>query len=78
VLTRIKMPKLAETTDTVVIDEWLVAVDDHVSVGQVLASVATDKVNVELPSPVAGTIRNFLVEAGDDVKTGDQICVIEN
>ncbi len=72
------MPKLAETTDTVVIDEWLVAVGDPVAEGQVLASVATDKVNVELPSPSAGTVRELLAEPGEDVHTGDEICVIEN
>ncbi len=71
------MPKLAETTDVVVIEEWMVAPGDTVSVEQSLASVETDKVNVDLPSPVAGVLREILVAEGDEVRTGDPVCTIE-
>lgn len=76
-LARIKMPKVAETTDTVLIEEWLVAIGDQVAVDQALASVETDKVTVELPSPVDGRIVELLIDAGEEVRTGEQICVIE-
>ncbi len=76
-LVKVKMPKLAETTDVVVIEEWMVAPGDTVSVEQSLASVETDKVNVDLPSPVAGVLREILVAEGDEVRTGDPVCTIE-
>ena len=76
-IVKVKMPKLAETTDVVVIEDWMVVVGEVVSVDQTLASIETDKVTVDLPSPVAGVLREILVAAGDEVRTGDQVCTIE-
>lgn len=76
-LTEVTVPKLAETTDVLVLDQWLVAVGDRVEVDQTLASIETDKVTVDLPSPVAGTITGFLVEPDSEVRTGDAVCTIE-
>lgn len=75
--TTVTLPKLAETTDVIVIDEWLVAAGDSVVEGQALANVETDKAVVELPSPLAGTIAELLVPQGEEASTGDDICVIE-
>lgn len=75
--TTIKMPKLGETVDEVVIIEWVKSEGDRVEVGDVLVNVETDKVDTELPSPVAGTLVTKLVAEGDDVATGDPVCVIE-
>lgn len=75
-LSRVKMPKLAETTDVVVVERWLVEVGDEIEAGDGLASVETDKVTVEVPSPVSGRIVELLVEADDEVRTGDPICTI--
>jgi pyruvate/2-oxoglutarate dehydrogenase complex dihydrolipoamide acyltransferase (E2) component len=77
-LHKIRLPKLAETTDVVVIDEWLVKVGDSVAVDQALASVETDKVTVELPTPVAGTVRELLIPANEEARTGDYVCTIES
>ena len=49
--TAVKLPKLAETTDMIVVEEWLVAEGDTVAEGQALASVETDKALVECPAP---------------------------
>lgn len=76
-LVRVKLPKLAETSDVVVVEAWLVAVGEQVGADQPLASMETDKVTVEVPSPVAGTVTELLVDDGDEVNTGDPICVIE-
>lgn len=76
-LSKIKLPKIAETTDVMVIEEWLVSVGDDVTVDQVLASIETDKVTVDLPSPVAGRFHEILVAEGEEARTGDHICVIE-
>ena len=75
--TTIKMPKLGETVDEVVIIEWVKSEGDRVEVGDVLVNVETDKVDTELPSPVAGTLVSKLVSEGDDVATGAPVCVIE-
>lgn len=75
--TTIKMPKLGETVDEVVIIEWVKSEGDRVEVGDVLVNVETDKVDTELPSPVAGTLLTQLVAVGDDVATGAPVCVIE-
>jgi pyruvate dehydrogenase E2 component (dihydrolipoamide acetyltransferase) len=76
--TAVKLPKLAETTDVIVVEEWLVAEGDTVAEGQALASVETDKALVEMPSPLAGTVAKLLVPAGEEATTGDDICIIEH
>ncbi|MFC4948854.1 biotin/lipoyl-containing protein [Pseudonocardia sp. GCM10023141] len=76
-LHHVPMPKLGETTDVVVIDEWLVAVGDTVHSGQAIVNAETDKVTAEVVSPVTGVVGELLVEVGDEVSTGHHICVIE-
>ena len=73
----VRMPRLGETTDEVVLLEWLVEVGSQVDEGTELALVETDKVETEGPSPVAGTIAELTVPEDADVNTGDLICVIE-
>lgn len=73
----VRMPRLGETTDEVVLLEWLVEVGSQVEEGTELALVETDKVETEVPSPVAGTIAELTVPEDADVNTGDVICVIE-
>jgi pyruvate/2-oxoglutarate dehydrogenase complex dihydrolipoamide acyltransferase (E2) component len=72
----VRLPKLGETSDTVVIQQWLVGVGDRVEAGQPLVSVETDKVTAEVPAPVTGEITDILVHPDDEVRTGDHICVI--
>jgi len=72
----VRLPKLGETADDVVIQEWLVRVGDSVEAGQPLVSVETDKVTTEVPAPVSGVIAEILVQPDDEARTGDHICVI--
>jgi len=74
----VKLPRLSETVDEMVILEWLVAVGTQVAEGQPLVSVETDKVTVEMPSPVTGVLVEQLVAADDEVTTGAFIAVIES
>lgn len=74
---KVKLPRLADTTDDFVIVSWEVEVGSSIQQGDVLATVETDKTEMELPSPVSGTVVELLVEKGGDVHTGDPICVIE-
>ncbi len=74
----IKLPKLGETADSVVIEEWLVDVGDNVEAGQPLLTVETAKVTAEVPSPLSGVVSGLLVEPGDEVAAGGVICVVEH
>ena len=73
----VKMPRLGETVDEVVLLEWLVEVGDQVEEGAELVLVETDKVETEVPSPVAGTVAELTVPEDVEVNTGEVICVIE-
>src|SRR5690349_7679060 len=53
--------------------EWAVKVGDAVDDGQTVVEISTDKVDMELPAPSAGTITEILVEEGDTVTVGQVI-----
>lgn len=74
---KIKMPKVADSVDEVVILEWLTEVGSIIEAGQPLVQVETDKVDMEVPSPVSGTLIETLVSSDDEVSTGTPICIIE-
>ncbi len=74
----VKLPKLGDTANEVLVLEWTVAVGDAVSVGDVLMRVETDKVEADVPSPVAGTVAELRVEVEEEVAVGTAICVIES
>ena len=74
----VKLPKLSETVDEMIVLEWLVAIGTQVAEGQPLVSVETDKVTVDMPSPVAGVLVEQLVKPDDEVTTGATIAVIES
>ncbi|MCY3805778.1 MAG: hypothetical protein OXG91_04685 [bacterium] len=74
----VKLPKLGDTANEVLVLEWNVAVGDAVSEGDVLMRVETDKVEADVPSPVAGTVAELRVEVEDEVEVGSAICVIES
>jgi pyruvate/2-oxoglutarate dehydrogenase complex dihydrolipoamide acyltransferase (E2) component len=71
------MPKVADSVDTVTVIEWVKKEDDSIAAGEILLHVETDKAVVEVPCPVAGVIRQLLVELDADVTTGTPIAVIE-
>ena len=73
----VKMPKLGETVDEVLVLEWTVSVGDVVAAGDSLMTVETDKVEAELPSPVSGTVVELLGEIDDEVSVGTPVCTID-
>jgi len=73
----LKMPKVGDAVDEVVITEIRAKVGDTVAEGQTLFVVETDKTQVEVPAPFAGTVREVLIAVNDDVKTGAATVVIE-
>ena len=74
---KIKMTKVGDSVDEVVILEWLTEVGSIIEAGQPLVQVETDKVDMEVPSPVSGTLIEMLVSSDDEVSTGTPICIIE-
>ncbi|OGA62876.1 MAG: hypothetical protein A3F77_11805 [Betaproteobacteria bacterium RIFCSPLOWO2_12_FULL_67_28] len=76
-MTAVLMPKVGDMTAKVVMIEWHVSVGDRVAVGDVLATVETDKVEADLPAPVAGVVTHLAVAPDDEVAVGAGICEIE-
>ncbi|MDQ4128163.1 MAG: 2-oxo acid dehydrogenase subunit E2 [Actinomycetota bacterium] len=70
------MPQLGESVTEGTITRWLKAEGDEVAMDEPLAEVDTDKVNAELPSPVAGTIQKLLVSEGTTVDVGIEIALV--
>src|SRR5919206_2125017 len=71
--TSINMPQLGESVAEGTIGRWLKQPGDQVARDEPLAEIITDKVNAELPSPVAGRVEALLVEEGDTVGVGTEI-----
>jgi 2-oxoglutarate dehydrogenase E2 component (dihydrolipoamide succinyltransferase) len=67
---QIKVPALGESVTEATVAKWLKAVGDAVAVDEPLVELETDKVTVEVPAPVAGTLAEIAVENGADVAVG--------
>jgi 2-oxoisovalerate dehydrogenase E2 component (dihydrolipoyl transacylase) len=72
----VTMPQLGESVTEGTITRWLKAEGEEVEIDEPLAEVDTDKVNAELPSPVAGKIEKFLVSEGTTVEVGTEIVLV--
>jgi pyruvate/2-oxoglutarate dehydrogenase complex dihydrolipoamide acyltransferase (E2) component len=73
----VKMPRVADSVDTVTVVEWEKSVGQIVATGETLLRVETDKAIVEVPSPIAGTVLALLVTSDADITTGTPIATIE-
>ena len=71
--TTVTMPQLGESVTEGTITRWLKAEGEEIEKDEPLCEVDTDKVNTELPSPVAGRIEKFLVSEGTTVDVGTEI-----
>jgi pyruvate dehydrogenase E2 component (dihydrolipoamide acetyltransferase) len=77
-LADITMPQLGETVTEGTITKWHKQVGDAVAEDDVLFEVSTDKVDSEVPSPVAGVLAEILVPEGDTVDVGTRLAVISD
>lgn len=75
--TEIKMPQLGESVHEGTLGRWLKRPGDPVAKYEPLVEVITDKVNVEMPSPAAGVLREILVQEGETVRAGSVIALVE-
>ena len=75
--TEVKVPTLGESVSEATIGEWLKKPGEAVALDEPIASLETDKVAVEVPSPVAGVMGQYLAQVGDNVAVGAVIATIE-
>src|SRR5258708_33601128 len=73
----LKMPKLGESVTEGTIGKWLKQPGEKVEKYDLLVEVQTDKVNTEIPSPVAGTLKAVNVKEGDTVPIGAPLATFD-
>ncbi len=74
----VTMPALGESVSEGTVTRWLKSEGDHVNVDEPLLEVSTDKVDTEIPSPVAGTLTKIVVQIDQTVPVGAELAVIED
>lgn len=72
----VKLPALGESVTEGTVTRWLKKVGDNIAVDEPLVEVSTDKVDTEIPSPVAGVIEQILVQEDETVEVGAVLAVI--
>ncbi|GAO28779.1 dihydrolipoamide acetyltransferase family protein [Geofilum rubicundum] len=72
----ILMPKMGESVEEATITKWFVKAGDTVEEDQVLLEIATDKVDSEIPSPVAGVVKEIKFETDALVPVGEIVAII--
>jgi pyruvate dehydrogenase E2 component (dihydrolipoamide acetyltransferase) len=70
------LPALGESVTEGTVTRWLKKVGDNVNVDEPLVEVSTDKVDTEIPSPVAGVIEQILVQEDETVQVGAVLVII--
>lgn len=73
----IKIPSVGESVSEVTIGKWLKQDGDEVGKDEIVLSLETDKVNVEVTSPVAGVLRNLKRKEGDTAKIDEVVAEVE-
>jgi 2-oxoglutarate dehydrogenase E2 component (dihydrolipoamide succinyltransferase) len=72
----VNLPALGESVTEGTVTRWLKNVGDHVEVDEPLVEVSTDKVDTEIPSPIAGVIEEILVQEDETVEVGTALVTI--
>src|SRR6185369_7214240 len=73
----LKVPPVGESITEVQIGDWLKAEGDSVSRDEIIVKIETDKVTVDLPAPVAGTITQIKAKKGAVAQVGEVIGYME-
>lgn len=66
----VTLPALGESVTEGTVTRWLKAVGDSVAVDEPLVEISTDKVDTEIPSPIAGVVQEILVQEDETVEVG--------
>ena len=75
---RLTMPALGESVTEGTVTRWLKSEGDHIAVDEPLLEVSTDKVDTEIPSPVAGILQKIVVGVDQTVAVGADLAIIED
>ena len=67
---KILVPALGESITEATVSKWLKKVGDQVEVDEAIVELETDKVNLEVPSPISGTLSEINSKDGDTVEVG--------
>jgi pyruvate/2-oxoglutarate dehydrogenase complex dihydrolipoamide acyltransferase (E2) component len=72
----VKLPKFGLTMEEATISTWVVAVGEVVAQGDAIALIESEKVEMELPSPVSGIVAEHLVAVGETVPLGTALAIV--
>ena len=72
------MPKMGESIMEATVLNWLKQPGDYVEADEFIVEVATDKIDTEVPSPIAGYLKKVLVSIGSIAEIGKPICIIDS
>ena len=72
----VELPALGESVTEGTVTRWLVAVGDTVAVDDPIVEVSTDKVDTEIPSPVAGTLLEIRIPEDEEAEVGQVLAII--
>jgi len=75
-MSEVKLPALGESVTEGTITRWLKKVGDTVAIDEALVEVSTDKVDTEIPSPVAGVLQQILVQEDEVALVGAVLAII--
>jgi len=75
-MSEVKLPALGESVTEGTITRWLKKVGDTVAVDEPLVEVSTDKVDTEIPSPVAGILQQILVQEDETAAVGAVLAIV--
>ena len=76
-MTDVRMPELGETISQGTITKWFKQVGDTIAASEALFEVSTEKIDAEVPSPIAGTITKILIGLGETVNVGTIVAEID-
>ncbi|MAU84597.1 2-oxoglutarate dehydrogenase, E2 component, dihydrolipoamide succinyltransferase [Gordonia sp. Z-3] len=74
--TDVVMPELGESVTEGTVTNWLKSVGDSVEADEPLLEVSTDKVDTEIPAPIAGTLLEIVAQEDDVIEVGGKLAVI--
>ncbi|HRN29393.1 MAG TPA: 2-oxoglutarate dehydrogenase, E2 component, dihydrolipoamide succinyltransferase, partial [Terrimesophilobacter sp.] len=72
----VNLPALGESVTEGTVTRWLKQVGDQVEVDEPLVEVSTDKVDTEIPSPIAGVLEQILVQEDETVEVGSPLAIV--
>lgn len=75
-MSEVVLPALGESVTEGTVTRWLKKVGDSVAIDEPLVEVSTDKVDTEIPSPVAGTLQQILVQEDETVEVGAVLAIV--